>query len=83
MSTPNLHPATFANASYRVLRYGGSTPEAARTLLDLPAPTADRFEQLFLRSSGGGDDPMRPAFARHDKHVTAVLAQGGFPALTI
>ena len=81
MTTSSPHISTLASASYAVLRQGGSTPETARRLLDLPIATADRFERLFRARTGGGADPMRPAFARHAVHVRAVLAQGGFPVL--
>lgn len=81
MTTSSLHISTLASASYAVLRQGGSTPEAARALLDLPNATAARFERLFRARTGGGPDPMRPAFARHTAHVRAVLAEGGFPVL--
>lgn len=41
------------------------------------------LEGVFRRAPAGrGMDAMRPRFARHEQHVAAVLAQGGFPALT-
>ena len=43
--------------------------------------TANRFEQLFQRRPRGGQDPMRPRFARHEAHVAAVMAAGGYPVL--
>ena len=43
---------------------------------------ADRLETLFRArvAKGGGD--AQPRFARHDAHVAAVLAEGGFASLT-
>jgi hypothetical protein len=81
MTTSTLHISTLASASYAVLRLGGSSPDQARTLLDLPQATADRLERLFRRRPAGGPDPMRPQFARHGAHVKAVMEQGGYPAL--
>lgn len=81
MSASTLHISTLAGACYAVLRHMGASPEAARAELDLPAATAARFEQRFLGRPRGGPDPMRPRFARHETHVRAVLAQGGFPVL--
>ena len=73
--------ATWASASYAVLRYEGAPPPRARDELGLGAPAAQRLERLFQARAGGGTDPMRPAFARHAAHVKAVLAAGGYPAL--
>ncbi|HEX2801383.1 MAG TPA: hypothetical protein VHN73_04920 [Phenylobacterium sp.] len=81
MTTSNLDVSTLASASYAVLRQGGTSPTAARSLLDLPTATANRFEQLFQRRPRGGQDPMRPRFARHEAHVAAVMAAGGYPVL--
>jgi len=35
--------------------------------------------QFQVRRPGG--ERMRPRFARHEKHVAAVLAAGGYPVL--
>jgi hypothetical protein len=70
-----------ASASYAALRYEGVPPPRARVALGLTEATASRFEQLFQARPCGGNDPMRPRFARHAVHVTAVMAQGGFPAM--
>ena len=41
------------------------------------------LETVFhIRERRGGPDGMRPVFARHDRHVAAVLAAGGYPTLT-
>ena len=34
------------------------------------------------RVSRGGGEEAQPRFARHEAHVAAVMAQGGFPSLT-
>jgi hypothetical protein len=80
---PSTSPdqATLASASYAVLRYEGIPPPRVRAALGLPEATAARLEQLFQAQPGGGADPMRPRFARHAAHVTAVMAEGGYPAL--
>ena len=40
------------------------------------------LETIFnLREHRGGPDGMRPSFARHGRHVAAVLAAGGYPTL--
>ena len=75
-NTPN------ASAGYAALRHGGAPAWRAGAELGLdPARTA-RLEQLFRRRRGGGpDDPMQPRYARHGRHVDAVLAQGGYPVM--
>jgi hypothetical protein len=60
------------------LRHGGCPPGAARAQLGLTASVATRLERLFQRKPGGGPDPMRPRFARHEAHVAAVMAHGGY-----
>jgi hypothetical protein len=42
----------------------------------------ERLEKLFQARRGGGvDDPMKPRYAKHGRHVAAVLAEGGYPIL--
>ena len=82
MSTYSPAISTLASASYAVLRHMGVAPDQARAELDLPLATAARLEALFQRRPGGGADPMKPRFARHEAHVAAVRAAGGFPVLT-
>ena len=73
--------STLASKSYAALRYEGMPPPGAAAVLGLAQATADQLERLFLATPGGGDDPMRPRFARHDPHVAAVMAQGGYPVM--
>ena len=73
--------STLASRSYAALRYEGMPPPGACAVLGLAQATADQLERLFLANPGGGDDPMRPRFARHDQHVNAVVAEGGYPVM--
>ena len=73
--------STLASASYAALRYEGIPPPRARAALGLAQDTAECLERLFQARPGGGDDPMRPRFARHAEHVRAVVGQGGYPVL--
>ena len=82
MPSTSPHRSTLASASYAALRYEGVPPPRARETLGLEDATAARLEQLFQARPGGGDDPMRPAFARHAAHVKAVMGEGGYPALS-
>ena len=75
--------ATLTGAAYAALRHGGAPATSAAAQLGLEPVRAQRFEQLFIRRAGGGEDPMKPAYARHGRHVDAVLAQGGFPVLAL
>lgn len=91
MSTPQktMSPSK-ANAprppdasDYAALRRGGVSPGRTRAQLGLDALQAARFETGFRSQvARGAGDSLAPKFARHDRHVAAVLAQGGFPALT-
>ena len=81
MASSSIQPQLSTSASYAALRYQGVPSPAARAELELPARTAARFERLFLARPGAGPDPMRPRFARHEEHVAAVTAQGGYPVL--
>lgn len=74
-------PSALPSSSYSVLRYEGAPPCAVRLRLRLGAPAAARLERLFQGSGGRGPEPMRPRFARHELHVAAVLAEGGYPVL--
>ena len=70
-----------ASASYAACRYGGAPPGIVQVQLDLPPETAAMLERLFQRRTGGGPGAMRPRFARHEAHVRAVTAEGGYPVL--
>jgi hypothetical protein len=79
---PFRPPASpLASASYAACRHGGSPPDIVRVQLALPPETAAELERLFQRRPGGGHGALRPRFARHQAHVQAVMAQGGYPAL--
>ena len=81
MPNPSPDPITLASKSYAALRYEGVPPPRARKTLGLGEATAAELERLFQVRPGGGDDPMRPRFARHAQHVRAVIGQGGYPVL--
>ena len=68
---------------YAALRQSGTHPERARVELDLRPGQARRLERVFrARSLRGEGDRQLPKFAHHDRHVRAVMAQGGFWALS-
>jgi hypothetical protein len=75
------HPShsPHAKAAYAALRHGGAPAAHARVQLGLSLKVALRLERTFQARKGW--DPMRPRFARHDLHVTQVVAEGGFPVL--
>jgi hypothetical protein len=71
-----------ASAGYAALRHGGAPAWRARLELGLAAARAERMETLFRARTGGGpDDPMKPRYAKHGRHVAEVVAQGGYPVL--
>lgn len=68
---------------YAHLRQTGTPPARAVRLLGLAAQDAARLEARFRAQAGRGDGAaQRPKFARHDRHVAAVLREGGFWALS-
>ena len=68
---------------YAALRQSGTSPLRARTQLGLEDWRPRRLEKLFqARTSRGRGDSQLPKFARHDAHVAAVLAAGGFWAFS-
>jgi hypothetical protein len=76
-------PPQLAAQDYAVLRQSGTQAARARVQLRLSAPDAHRLEQVFqARTARGAGDRQLPRFARHDRHVAAVLAQGGFWAFS-
>jgi hypothetical protein len=67
---------------YSVLRFGGASQARACAELGVNSGRGQALEARFLRVRGGeGADAMRPRFARHAKHVEAVLSAGGYPAM--
>jgi hypothetical protein len=82
MSTGYATEGVRIGRSYAALRWGGASRERARLELGLSPGRARQLEALFaVRHPGKDGSPMRPAFARHDAHVAAVVAAGGYPAL--
>lgn len=77
------HAPLIDTQDYAVLRQTGSSPPRARAQLQLDAAAAARLEKLFrARAARGQGDEQLPKFARHDRHVAAVLAAGGFWAFS-
>lgn len=77
------HAPLMDGQDYAVLRQTGSSPCRVRRQLRLAPAAAARLEALFrARTARGQGDAQLPKFARHDRHVAAVLAQGGFWALS-
>ena len=77
------HAPSIDSQDYAVLRQTGSSPRRARDQLQLEAVAAARLEALFrARMARPKGDDQLPRFARHDRHVAAVLAQGGFWAFS-
>ena len=77
MTTAPHTPSTYA-----ALRYGGASQTRAQAELALSAREAKSLEHIFrVVRPGKMLDRMRPRFARHDEHVVAALAAGGYPAL--
>jgi hypothetical protein len=67
---------------YSVLRFGGASQARACAELGVSFGRGAALEARFLRRrTGVGPDAMRPRFARHERHVAAVLAAGGYPAI--
>lgn len=69
---------TMASAAYAALRHGGAPPAHASAQLGLTRRVSRELE-TWLHARRGG--PQRPRFARDERHLSAVLAQGGFPVL--
>jgi hypothetical protein len=68
---------------YVALRQSGTHPERARLELNLRPGQARRLERVMrARALRGEGDRQLPKFAHHDRHVRAVMAQGGFWSLS-
>jgi hypothetical protein len=64
---------------YVALRQSGTHPERARIELNLRPGQARRLERVMrARALRGEGDRQLPKFAHHDRHVRAVMDQGGF-----
>ena len=79
----NRPPKTGDVQTYVALRQSGTHPERARAELDLRPGQARRLERVFrARTARGEGDRQLPKFAHHDRHIRAVMAAGGFWALS-
>ena len=84
METPatSASPSRSVNGSaYAVLRQGGASPHRSQALLGLEEAAAGRLERGFQARAARGAAEA-PRFARHEAHVAAVMAQGGFCAFS-
>jgi hypothetical protein len=69
-------------STYAALRYGGASQARAGAEGANPPARARQLEAIFhVPRPGKLMDRMRPRFARHEAHVAAVLAAGGYPAI--
>ncbi len=76
-------PEIISGQDYAVLRQIGSQPARVQAELRLTPGQTRRLERLFRRQQAkGGKDRQDPRCARHEAHVAAVMAQGGFWALS-
>lgn len=61
----------------------GTSPARATAELRLTSASARRLERAFrARVERAVGDSQTPRFARHEAHVAAVMAQGGFCAFS-
>ncbi|WP_133255279.1 hypothetical protein [Phenylobacterium kunshanense] len=66
-----------------MLRHSGATQARACAELGVSSGRGQVLEALLrVARPGAGCDSERPRFARHDRHVAAVQAQGGYPVLS-
>jgi len=80
MPIEQTRSTTITGVAYAALRHGGASEKRAGQELGLRPAVAARLERRLQRGSRG-PDAMRPAYARHDEHVDAVLSRGGYPVL--
>jgi hypothetical protein len=74
--------ANMDQQTYSALRHGGASKARACTELGVSYGRGAELEQTFRRHRAHApSEAMRPRFARHDRHVEAVLASGGYPVL--
>jgi hypothetical protein len=77
-----MERTTHTPSTYAALRYGGASLDRARAELAITPDYARKLEAVFnVPRPGKLMDRMRPRFARHEDHVAAVLAGGGYPAI--
>lgn len=75
-------PSLPALGDYANLRRGGASAAQAGAFLRLGPRAMRNMEKAFRGQVARGAGEAQPKFARHDRHVAAVMGQGGFPALT-
>ena len=76
-------PESVSAQDYAALRQTGTQAARARLELGLATVAAERMERLLqARTARGAGDRQLPKFARHDRHVAAIVAEGGFWAFS-
>lgn len=73
-------PSLPALGDYANLRRGGASAAQAGAFLRLDPRATRNMEKAFRGQVARGAGEAQPRFARHDKHVAAIMSQGGFPA---
>ncbi|MBU1377212.1 MAG: hypothetical protein KKE02_09975 [Alphaproteobacteria bacterium] len=77
-----METSSHITSTYAALRYGGASQDRARAELAITPGEAHMQERIFnVARPGKMLDRMRPRFARHEAHVAAILAAGGYPVL--
>lgn len=78
-----LPPLPRSGQDYAALRQTGTPARRAQLELGLANGQARRLEAGFRgKTARGAGDLQLPKFARHEEHVRAVMAQGGFCAFS-
>lgn len=76
-------PQRVSAQDYVALRQTGTQAARARAELELSQAVAEGMEHLLqVRTARGAGDKQLPKFARHERHVAAVMAEGGFWAFS-
>lgn len=76
-------PENVSAQDYAALRQTGTQAARARVELGLAEAVAEGMERVLqARTARGAGDRQLPKFARHDRHVAAVMGEGGFWAFS-
>jgi len=75
-------PSLPSLGDYANLRRGGASAAQAGAFLRMAPRTTRNMEKAFRGQVARGAGEAQPRVARHDRHVAAVMDQGGFPSLT-
>lgn len=76
-------PESVSAQDYATLRQTGTQAARVKLELGLASDEAARLERVLqARVARGAGDRQLPRFARHDDHVAAAMAEGGFWAFS-